>query len=151
MPDGKDALSIAQPKPAMCRWSQALAGIVWLVAGEARLSQAIFMPPYNEAAFTEVVSKSLMGLVQFGMAIVHARRTPEKACLLLEMHGHMEAHMVHLIAPLQTSNGAPVLQVGSGFCTFAPPFLQPTRCPGISWTSPSLQVEHPPGLMDLPM
>lgn len=98
-----------------CRWSQALAGIVWLVAGEARLSQAIFLPPYHEAAFIEVVSKSLMGLVQFGMAIVHARRTPEKACLLLEMHGQMEAHMVHFIAPLQSSSGSNLLQAIVGF------------------------------------
>ena len=94
-----------------------MAGIVWLVAGEARLSQAIFQAPYTEAAFVEVVSKSLMGLVQFGMAIVHARRTPEKACLLLEMHGQMEAHMVHLIAPLQSSNGTQLLQV----CISPPP------------------------------
>ncbi|KAK9818574.1 hypothetical protein WJX74_001369 [Apatococcus lobatus] len=103
-------LGLPQLERKVQGWSQALAGIVWLVAGEARLSQAIFLSPYNEAAFIEVVTKSLMGLVQFGMAIVHARRTPEKACLLLEMHGQMEAQMIHLIAPLQTSNGAPLLQ-----------------------------------------
>ena len=84
---------------------------MWLVAGEARLSAEVFASPYHEVAFTEVVSKSLQALVQFGMGIVHARRVPEKACLLLDMHGQLESVMMQLIDPLQNSNGAALLQV----------------------------------------
>lgn len=45
-----------------------------MVVAESQLADRVFTVPYDEAAFTDVVKKSVNSMAQFGEGIVNGRR-----------------------------------------------------------------------------
>lgn len=45
-----------------------------MVVAESQLADRVFTAPYDEAAFTDVIKKSVNGVAQFGEGIVNGRR-----------------------------------------------------------------------------
>ena len=60
----------------MQAWILAVRALVRSAVAESRLAAGVFQGDFAEAAFAEVVAKSLQNVAQFGEAIVHGRRSP---------------------------------------------------------------------------
>lgn len=58
----------------MQAWILAIRVLVRCAVAESRLAAGVFQGDYAEAAFGEVVAKSLQNVAMFGEAIVHGRR-----------------------------------------------------------------------------
>ena len=57
-----------------CRWILALRVLIRMVLAESRLADRIFARPYDEAAFSDVVSSSVSSVVALGERIASGRR-----------------------------------------------------------------------------
>jgi hypothetical protein len=45
-----------------------------MIVAESRLADGVFAAPYDEAAFSEVVGRSIGSVAAFGEGIIHGRR-----------------------------------------------------------------------------
>ena len=63
-----------------CRWVSALKMLVGIVKSERAAARAVWPPgaPESEAAFDEVVTRSVVAATHAGAFIVASKRTPEK-------------------------------------------------------------------------
>ncbi|BDA42170.1 Exocyst complex component EXO70A1 [Coccomyxa sp. Obi] len=92
-------------------WVAALKMLVGIVKSERAAANAVWPPgaPEAEAAFDEVVTRSVVAATHAGAFIVASKRTPEKVFGLLDMQEQVEAALARLAPMLEGTHAASFL------------------------------------------